>query len=170
MRREFSADVAGREVIVTVDNGAGDLRVVIDGRDVTLDCAVVRPGTFSLLIDGRSLVIDVDAEAPACRLQVGTEAVALELLDAQKRRLASAAASGRAAVANGEIIKAPIAGKVIKVLCAEGDSVATGAGVCVLEAMKMENEIRADRGGTVTAIHVTAGDSVETGQKLLTLE
>lgn len=170
MRRQFIAEVGGREVLVTVEDSPEQTRVTVDDREIDIDCVRVSPGTFSLLIDGRSVVIDIDAEAPSCRLQTGTESVTLELVDAHKHRLAGIAAGSGAVAADGEVIKAPIAGKVIKVLVSDGDAVAAGAGVCALEAMKMENEIRAEHGGTVVAVHVKPGDPVETGQKLLTLE
>ena len=57
----------------------------------------------------------------------------------------------------------------MKVLVAVGDVVEPGQGVAVLEAMKMENEIKADRGGLVKAMHAVAGDSVETQQRLAEL-
>jgi biotin carboxyl carrier protein len=59
---------------------------------------------------------------------------------------------------------------VVTILVAAGDAVEAGQGVAVLEAMKMENEIKADRGGTVAAIHAEAGQSVEANDQLVTLE
>ena len=75
----------------------------------------------------------------------------------------------RARAARGETIRAPIAGKVVKVLVAVGDEVAPGTPVIVLEAMKMENELVAERGGTVTAVHKQAGQAVDTGDLLVEL-
>ena len=64
---------------------------------------------------------------------------------------------------------APIAGKVVKVLVEVGATVAAGQGVIVLEAMKMENELTAERGGTVAKIHKAAGEPVDSGELLVTL-
>jgi biotin carboxyl carrier protein len=89
----------------------------------------------------------------------------LQVEDALRKRLASAA--GTRGAARGEAIRAPIAGKVVKVLVAVGDAVAPGAAVIVLEAMKMENELAAERGGTVSAIHRAAGQAVDTGDLLV---
>jgi biotin carboxyl carrier protein len=91
--------------------------------------------------------------------------VTLQVEDALHRRLASAA--GARAPARGESIRAPIAGKVVKVLVAVGDPVAPGSAVIVLEAMKMENELAAERGGTVSAVHKAAGQAVDTGELLI---
>jgi biotin carboxyl carrier protein len=91
--------------------------------------------------------------------------VVLGVEDALRKRLASAA--GARAPARGEAIRAPIAGKVVKVLVAVGDQIAPGKPVLVLEAMKMENELAAERGGAVTAIHKAAGQAVDTGDLLI---
>ena len=91
------------------------------------------------------------------------------LEDAAKRRLA--AASGRSNVkAAGETLRAPIAGKVVKINVAPGDVVAPGTAVVVLEAMKMENEIIAERGGTVAMIGKLAGQAVDIGDMLVELK
>ncbi len=69
----------------------------------------------------------------------------------------------------GEPLTAPLAGNILKVHVQMGDSVAAGDVIIILEAMKMETEVRAVRGGTVTALHVTAGDAVSVGQALVSL-
>ncbi len=91
----------------------------------------------------------------------------LQVEDARQKKLAAAAAAGRGAAVRGESIRAPIAGKVIKSLVAVGDVVAAGQAVFVLEAMKMENELVAERGGTVSAVHKLAGQAVDTGDLLV---
>jgi glutaconyl-CoA/methylmalonyl-CoA decarboxylase subunit gamma len=170
MRHELSAMLGGREVAVTVERGRdGQWRVAVDGGpERPVDAVEIRPGTWSILVDGRSLLVDVDRRAGRTALLVGGEEVAFELADARKRRLAQAVA-GRPTT-SGESIRAPIAGRVVKLLVEVGQSVAAGQGVAVLEAMKMENEIRADRGGTVAAIGAQPGQSVETGALLVTLK
>ena len=104
----------------------------------------------------------------AIAASVGASEASLAVEDALHRRLAAAAhAPGQAA--RGETLKAPIAGKVVKVVVALGDTVARGQAVVVLEAMKMENELVAERGGTVSKIHKQAGQAVETGEVLVEL-
>src|SRR6185503_1696719 len=124
-----------------------------------VDAVEIRPGTWSLLVDGRSIVVDVDRRSASTALLVGGEEVKLELVDARRSRLAQAVGAGRAGT-RGELVRAPIAGKVVKLLVDAGAEVSAGQGVAVLEAMKMENEIRADRGGAVETIHVKPGQSV----------
>ena len=170
MRHELSATLGGREVAITVERDRdGGWRVALEGGPARpVDAVEIRPGTWSLLVDGRSILVDLDRRAAGTALLVGGEEAIVELADARKRRLAQAVSGGRAA-ARGELVRAPIAGKVVKLLVAAGAEVAAGQGVAVLEAMKMENEIRADRGGTVESVHVQPGQSVDTGELLLTL-
>ncbi|HWM84595.1 MAG TPA: biotin/lipoyl-containing protein [Kofleriaceae bacterium] len=171
MRREISATVDGREVAVTVELAAdGRWQVSVDGQEARLvDAVEIRPGTWSLLCDGASLVVDLDrrSQGPAL-LFAGAEA-RVDLVDARQRRLAQAVGQGTRASVSGEVVRAPIAGKVVKLLVAAGDEVAAGQGVAVLEAMKMENEIRADRGGVVEKVHASPGQSVDAQEPLFTL-
>jgi biotin carboxyl carrier protein len=73
------------------------------------------------------------------------------------------------AVGGDKVIKSPMPGRVVKVLVAKGDVVETGQGLVVLEAMKMENEVRARTGGTVAEVHVAPGTAVDGSAKLVTL-
>ena len=128
----------------------------------------MRPGSWSLIIAGRSYLVDLDHRRGGIAASVGASSVMLRVEDALHRRLATAA--GDRAAARGEAIRAPIAGKVVKVLVAVGDQVAPGGAVIVLEAMKMENELAAERGGTVSAIHRAAGQAVDTGDLLVEIQ
>lgn len=169
MKRELIVTVHGRDVAVAVEGPLDDgrFRVALDGAARLVDARALRPGTWSLLIEGASFVVDLDPRRGGIAASVGATEVLLSVEDALHRRLAAAA--GVRAAPRGEAIRAPIAGKVVKVLVAIGDQVAPGAAVVVLEAMKMENELVAERGGAVTAIHKAAGQAVETGDLLVEL-
>ncbi len=179
MKRELVVTAAGVERTVVVDgplrngngNGNGNteakFRVTVDGVERLVDAREVREGTWSLVLDGRSFVVDLDRRRTGIAASVGASDVALVVEDALHKRLASAA--GPRAAAHGETIRAPIAGKVVKVLVEVGAQVPAGAAVIVLEAMKMENELVAERGGTVTTITKSAGQAVDTGDVLIEL-
>ena len=79
------------------------------------------------------------------------------------------AAEASKAAGDGEKIVAPMPGNILKVNVKNGDAVKAGDVLFVLEAMKMENEIQAEKDGTVTAIHVAKGDSVLEGAKIVTI-
>lgn len=170
MKRELIVTAQGRDRAVSIEGPLEDgrFRVSIDGAERLVDARALRPGTWSLVIDGASFVVDLDARRGAIAASVGASEVLLTVEDALHRRLATAAGS-RATATRGESIRAPIAGKVVKVLVAPGDQVAAGTAVIVLEAMKMENELVAERGGAVTAVHKAAGQAVDTGDLLVEL-
>jgi acetyl-CoA/propionyl-CoA carboxylase biotin carboxyl carrier protein len=172
VKRDWIVSEAGADRSVVIDGPLADgrFRVTIDGVPREVDARRVRPGTWSLVIDGQSFTVDLDRRRDAVAASVGASEVVLTVEDALHRRLAQAAQAAQPRErTRGEALRAPIAGKMVKVLCAVGDAVAAGTAVCVLEAMKMENEIIAERGGTVTAVHKQPGQAVETGDLLVEL-
>lgn len=171
MKRELIVTAHGLDRTVTVEGPLDDgrFRVAIDGAERLVDARSLRPGTWSLIIDGASFTVDLDPRRGGIAASVGDAEALLQVEDALHRRLAAAAAGGRGPATRGESLRAPIAGKVVKVVVAVGDQVAPGSAVIVLEAMKMENELVAERGGTVTAVHKAAGQAVDTGDLLIEL-
>ena len=169
MKRELVVTADGRDRAVVVDGPLPDgrFRITIDGQSHEVDARAVRPGTWSLMIAGKSYMVDLDRRRGGIAASVGASEAMLQVEDALHRRL-STAASPRGA-SKGETLRAPIAGKVVKVTVSVGDTVQPGTAVLVLEAMKMENELVAERGGTVTAIHTQAGQAVDTGDVLVEL-
>ncbi|HEU4727330.1 MAG TPA: biotin/lipoyl-containing protein [Kofleriaceae bacterium] len=169
MKRELIVTAEGRDRVVLVEGPGPDgaFRISVDGVEQQVDARALRPGTWSLVIAGNSYVVDLDRRRTGIAVSVGDSETVLQVEDALHKRLASAA--GPRAHSHGDMIRAPIAGKVVKVLVAVGDQVAPGAPVIVLEAMKMENELVAERGGTVSAIHKAAGQAVDTGDLLAEL-
>ena len=169
MKRELIVTADGRDRTVVVEGPLPDgrFRITLDGKMREVDARAIRPGTWSLVLDGGSFVVDLDKRRAGIAASVGASEAMLQVEDALHRRLASAASPRGAA--RGESIRAPIAGKVVKVLVAVGDTVAPGAAVIVLEAMKMENELVSERGGTVSAVSKQAGQAVDTGDLLVEL-
>jgi biotin carboxyl carrier protein len=167
VKRELIVTAEGRDRAVVVDGPGpdGTFRISVDGVDQRVDARALRAGTWSLVIGGANYLVDLDHRRTGIAASVGDSEVMLQVEDALHKRLASAA--GTRPSASGEALRAPIAGKVVKVLVAVGDQVPAGAAVIVLEAMKMENELAAERGGTVSAIHKAAGQAVDTGDLLV---
>src|SRR3569623_1945375 len=165
MKRELIVTADGRDRTVVVDGPLPDgrFRVTIDGQAREVDAKPIRPGTWSLVIDGASFVVDLDKRRNGIAASVGASEALLQVEDALHRRLANAASPRGAA--RGESIRAPIAGKVVKVLVAVGDTVAPGSPVIVLEAMKMENELVSERGGTVAQVAKQARQADDTGDQ-----
>jgi biotin carboxyl carrier protein len=147
-------------------------QVILNGRSIEIDsgqlAAVkqVEPGVYSVLVDGASYEIRVSGAKDGLRASVGGLAFTVEVRDPRDTSRASATSisSGR------QKISAPMPGKVIRLLVNVGDSVETGQGLIVVEAMKMQNEMKAARAGRVAEISVRAGETVSAGDTLMILE
>ncbi|MBU3007977.1 sodium-extruding oxaloacetate decarboxylase subunit alpha [Cobetia amphilecti] len=118
------------------------------------------PQTYTLNVNGKQYVVEVAEGGDITQVQASEPAAPAP---------AAAAAAPAAQAASGEPVSAPLAGNIFKVNVSVGDSVAEGDVVIILEAMKMETEIRAHQAGTVSAVKVKEGDSVSVGDVLITL-
>jgi biotin carboxyl carrier protein len=146
------------------DRPAGGVSVVVDGQPVAVDARLPRTGTGSLLLDGASYVVDLAEVRGVTHVAVDGEAFQVEVEGPARRRPADAA---KASDGDGQRLVAPMPGKVVAVLVAVGQRVDAGAGLVVLEAMKMENEFRAAANGVITEVHVTPGQAVDAGDLLV---
>ena len=140
-----------------------DGKVLINGEAVEIDLRQSgAPELYSLLYNGRSFELLIEAERFNYGVTLRGERFEVQVEDERTRRLNV----GRKVVAvpEGELaINAPIPGLVVKVLVEVGDEVEVGQPICVLEAMKMENNIAADKAGKVTEVKVTPGQAVGAG-------
>ena len=161
---KYFVELGSRQVAVDVD---GD-RVMIDGAAYQATFETL-PGTplRVLIVNGRPRTLAVRPNGRGrWAMAANGEWRDLEVVDERTRYIRSLAAA-EAKPAGAHVIKAPMPGLVVRVEVDPGQAVATGAGVLVLEAMKMENELRAAAGGTVRAVRVQAGQAVEKGQVLV---
>ncbi len=172
MRGDLSVTAGsdGLELAVSVSAEGSKWRIRVDGRELLVDAVRIKPGTWSLLLDGRSVVVDVDETKQPYEFHTHQAVTPILLESAQRKGLAKQLGQGQAKKSRGEVIKAPIAGRVVNIQVEEGESVTAGACVAILEAMKMENEIKCKQSGVVASVHVAAGDSVDTGARLLTIK
>ena len=151
----------------------GKVQFTLDEEAIEANWAHVAPGIYSIIIDGRSyevLISSQPGQTAATRAGPYTVTVRgrshlVQVLDPRRRRRANALDARE----GPQEILAPMPGKVVKVLVAEGQEVSSGDGLLVIEAMKMQNEIRALRSGRVEKLHVNEGTAVEMGVKLLRL-
>jgi acetyl/propionyl-CoA carboxylase alpha subunit len=134
---------------------------------VVIDWVRLPDGGYSILVDGR--VYDLSVEVEECCCSVAGRCGRFDLRVRDPRRL-DATRTVEQGQAGLQRICAEMPGKVIRVHVREGDAVACGQGLLVIEAMKMQNEIRAPKAGTIRAVGVTAGKTVSSGDFLLSLE
>jgi biotin carboxyl carrier protein len=138
----------------------------LDGRDVEVEAILARPDVLSLRIGNLAYEVKSERVANDLHLWVGSTRFAVELRDPRSLRGRSRAADDQ----GPKKITAPMPGKVVRLLLREGDSVEAGAGVAVVEAMKMQNEIKSPKKGTVQKILVAEGTPVNAGDVLAIVE
>jgi pyruvate carboxylase subunit B len=163
---KYLATIAGREIEVEVD---GD-QVTVAGATRTATLRTVA-GTASrqLLVDGRPTVVTLrSAGRGQWTLGVAGDRWDAEVVDERTRHIRSLTA-GSSAARGLASVRAPMPGLVVRVLVEAGQEVSAGTGIAVLEAMKMENELKAPGAGVVGAVRVAAGEPVEKGQVLVEL-
>jgi len=137
-------------------------------RHFVVDATRVGEGSFSLLIDNRSYDLDCIETKDVWTLLLRGKVFERHVLD--QRRLRMAMASGKGVGASDPSLDSPMAGRVVTLLVEEGQEVVQGQRAVIIEAMKMENEIKAHRDGVVRMIKVRAEDTVEAGESLLKIE
>ena len=152
--------------IVEIERNGSGWSVLLDGLPV--DAVQIAPHIFSILLNGQSHEIRVSAASDGkLKLQTGTHEFTVEVIDPRAwtgRRHGHVEAEGR------QQIIAPMPGKVVRTLVKAGDRVETGQGLFVVEAMKMQNEIRSPKSGTVERVLATDGQAVNAGEVLAWVE
>jgi acetyl/propionyl-CoA carboxylase alpha subunit len=150
-RVELPAEIGGR------------VECSVDGRPVVADVRVLQAGVMSLLIDGRQYRCVLDGDG----VVIGGRRFGFEVTDPrslQGRRGAGAGTDGPRPV------KAPMPGRMVRVLAEVGDEVEEGQALLVIEAMKMQNELKSPKTGRVARIAVAVGDAVGSGDVLVVVE
>lgn len=161
MKYRVSIEGVEREVDVTVTPGGG-VNVSMDGSPVEADVERL-PDGLSLILDGK--VFDLAFGGKPEAMDVASRE-SRAVVDVQSERIRARQKKKGGLGASGKEIRSPMPGRVVKLLVAVGDEVKAGDPCVVVEAMKMENELRAPTDGTVKALHADEGASVE-GQALL---
>jgi len=143
-------------------------RVSVDGSEFLLDGKKTGRTNYSLIVDNRSFEVDIDVSEDDYRVLVDGRNYHIHLLDERRMRLGGLQAGIE--VQGRQRVSVPMPGKVIAVLVSEGDKVERGQGLVIVEAMKMENEVRSPINGEVKEVKVKTGDSLEAGATLLVVE
>ena len=164
---KFEAQLGAETVPVEVSGAEGRFQVSLEGRVWEVDGRRVGEGLWSLVVDGVSSAVDVTDEDGLFAVQVDGETYQIRVEEETRYIIRT---RGGAAVTSGQVLKAPMPGRVVLVEVEVGARVAPGDGLIVLEAMKMENEFKATAAGTVKDIRVQAGQAVNPGDVLVVIE
>jgi biotin carboxyl carrier protein len=160
----FDASTRGQAARVEVREAQGRYRVTLGEKTLELDLVRTGDSDLSVLVDGISHDLSLEKTAEGFAVLIRGDRFDVELKNAVK-----GVALNKAVHAGPLKLTAPMPGKIVKVLVNPGDAVEAGRGVLVMEAMKMENELKAARAGTVQEIRVKEGQAVEMGALLLVI-
>ncbi len=159
--------INGKESLVEILAPAPACRFRLeDGPERSADVQMPEPCVYSILLDGRSY--DARVEEQPAGLVVVIDGYRFEIQVLDPRRWSRK--SGRGAGDGPQEVTAPMPGKVVRVLVRVGDAVEAGQGLVVVEAMKMQNELRAARAARVLRVSAVEGATVAAGEVLVTLE
>lgn len=166
MKREVSLSSSrGKETrMVELIRDGQRWRAIVDGQPVEADAVEIAPHTYSILLGGKSHELRVSPlpDGSLKILSAQTEFLA-QVIDPREWR----GRHGAAEVEGRQQIVAPMPGKIVRILVKPGDPVELGQGLIVVEAMKMQNEIRSPKSGAVEKIVAKEGDAVNAGDVLL---
>jgi biotin carboxyl carrier protein len=150
------------------ETGKSVYRISVDGNEFLVDGKKTGRTNYSLIVDSRSFEIEVDNTDDEYRVLVDGRNYRINMVDERRMRIGSAQSGLE--LQGRQSISVPMPGKIVAVLATEGDTVEKGQGLVIVEAMKMENEVRSPIAGEVKEIKVKPGDTVEGGAVLLIVE
>ncbi len=163
----YTITIDGKDYRLEVNRRGGMWQCLLDGRQLRADAIQVANNVLSLLIDGVSYEARLERTPSNLYLWLGGKRFAVEVRDPRSLR-------GRKSKSDSgdgpRKLVAAMTGKVVRVLARERDEVQAGQGVLVVEAMKMQNEIKSPKKGTLQKLLVSAGASVNTGDLLAIIE
>jgi len=163
---EYEFKIGDDEHVVTAEKRGAAYVVSVDGRELDVDLAAVEPGSYSLLVGGEAVEAVVVRDGPRRYVVVDGRTVVL----AEGGGEAQTSAAVEDIVAGVQTIRAPMPGKVVKIVASEGDAVEKGRTVVVVEAMKMEHPLAAAGPGVVKKISCSEGQNVDADQPLAEVE
>lgn len=167
----YVAVVNGEErTVEIVETAPEHYRIILDGRTLDVDARAITDTTLSLLVDDKAFNIESErAPDGSQNLAVRGHVIGVDVLDL--RRVSLRRAQSQSETMTGPAtITSPMPGRVVAVLVKEGEAVREGQGLVVVEAMKMENELKAPRAGVVQQLRAREGSTVDGGTLLCVVE
>lgn len=146
----------------------GRYAITLDGKRSELDSLVLPHGAVSMIVDGQSYSVEFDEKGDEVDVLLRGQYTRFDVVDERKLRMRAATAGFTAE--GKQAINAPMPGKIVKIFVKVGDEVTEGQGLVVVEAMKMENELKSPKAGKVTEVHAKEGVAVENGAPLIVVE
>ena len=166
---KFTVEVDEREYVLDLQPNGTAAAYRLQGvseSSGTASIIEVESGVFSVLLGLRSFTVHVAPNGSGLEVWVGTARRRISLADARDR----SGKPKKSSAAGPLEVRAQMPGRVIKVLVSPGESVQTGQGLIVVEAMKMQNEMKSPKEGVIGKIHIREGATVAAGETLMVVE
>ncbi len=157
----------GRRRKLRLERSGNRASVELGEKTLEVDVSQLSEDAFSLILEGRSHDVSVSPNAGGFQVVVDGESFQVGLVDPRRD---GPATSGRTQSDGPVAVSAPMPGKVVRVLAAEGEDVGQGQGLVVVEAMKMQNELTSPKSGRIGAVRVKVGQAVNAGEALVLVE
>ncbi len=164
------AEIDNEKHALDVQRESARVSATIDSRSYQIEVREPEAGAYLFIVDGRVFECRVDkagATRGGYQVHVGGDTYNITLSD--PKRLRDAKSSGADADGRASVV-APMPGKVVRVLVEHGEKVESGDGLVIVEAMKMQNEMKSPKAGTIVEIHAQAGATVNAGEVLIVVE
>lgn len=162
----YDIAIDGKHYRLELDQTEGRWACRVDGHDVEVDAVLARPNVLSLRIGNRAYEVKCERVGNETHVWVGSRRFAAEIRDPRSLRSRTRTTDDQ----GPRKLTAPMPGKVVRVLVSEGAAVEAGSGVLVVEAMKMQNEVKTPKRGTIRKILVSEGAAVNSGDVLVIVE
>ncbi len=162
----YDISIDGKNYRLELNRPDGRWACRLDGREIEVDAVLPRPNVLSVRIGNKAYEVKCERVAGDVHIWVGSQRFAAEVRDPRSLRSRS-----RAADEHGpKKLTAPMPGKIVRVLVTQGAEVEAGTGILVVEAMKMQNEVKSPKKGTIQKILVREGAAVNAGEVLAIVE
>jgi biotin carboxyl carrier protein len=162
----YDVAIDGKSYRLDLNHVDGVWSCRVDGREVEVDAVLARPNVLSLRLGNKTFEVKCERVGADIHIWVGSQRFSAEIRDPRSLR-------GRISADNDDgprKLTAPMPGKVVRLLLSQGAAVDAGTGVLVVEAMKMQNEVKSPKKGTVQKILVSEGAAVNAGDVLAIVE
>jgi biotin carboxyl carrier protein len=164
----YDVVVDGKTHQLELTRGAGTWHCKIDGHDIDVDAELTARDVLSMLVGGKGYEVKRERSLQGeLHMVIGSTRYAVEVQDPRSLRTRRAVAGSEA---GPQRLKAPMPGKVVRILVQEKDEVKGGQAILVMEAMKMQNEMKSPKGGKVQKILTAEGSTVNAGDTLAIIE
>jgi acetyl/propionyl-CoA carboxylase alpha subunit len=158
--------IAGERAEVLWNETENTVEATVNGRKYTLEKHKLKPGMYWFGWNGQSVEAHVMERDQGYEVSVHGYRIFIEFSDSTKKRRTHGGADDRSVVE----VRAPMPGKIVRILLGKGDEVAAQQGIVVMEAMKMQNEIRSPKTGRILELNVAAGDAVDLADLIARVE